>query len=186
MGCRLVPELELVGVRRLKRLLEDLREKSELLICGEVVRLDVVLLDGLLDGALLGWGVLGLVVLLKPVKPEGLEVLDLVGGLKVLDLVEGLKVLDRVEDLLDRMGLVTLVEGLLTFGADEDLELEDDRLLRLLLLDLELLLRILPSDTGSAKQREARASVTRAILGMFRYFGVHILLLLSSALVLGR
>jgi len=158
------------------------------------VRLDVVLLDGLLDGALLGWGVLGLVVLLKPVKPEGLEVLDLVGGLKVLDLVgdlrvldlvEGLKVLDLVEDLLDRVGLVTLVEGLLTFGADEDLELEDDRLLRLL-LDLELLLRVLPNATGSIKQEKAKASVTRAILGMFRYFGGHILLLLSSALVLGR
>ncbi len=187
--------LELVGVRRLKMLLEGLRVKIELLVCVEVLRLDVILLDELLDGALLGWEMLGLVVLLKPVKPEGLEVLDLVEGLKVLDrvgdlsvldLVGDLKVLDLVEDLLDRVGLVTLVEGLLTLGADEDLELEDDRLLRLLLLDLELLLRMLPNATGSIKQEKAKASVITAILGMFWYLGVHILLLLSSALVLGR
>ena len=204
MGCRIVPELELVGVRRLKRLLDGLRLKIELLVCVEVLRLDVILLDELLDGALLGWEMLGPVVLLKPVKPEGLEVLDLVGDLRVLDLVEGLKVLDRVGDLsvldlvgdlkvldlveglLDRVGLVTLVEGLLTFGADEGLELEDDRLLRLLLLDLELLLRMLPNATGSIKQEKAKASVITAILGMFWYLGIHILLLLSSALVLGR
>jgi len=193
-----MPELELVGIRCVKRLLEDLREKTELLVCVEVLRLDVALLDELLDGARLGREMLGLVVLLKPVKPEDLEVLDLVGGLKVLDLAGDLRVLDLVgelldrvglvtlvEGLLDRVGLVTLVEGLLTFGADEGLELEDDRLLRLLLLDLELLLRILPSDTGSIKQEKAKASVTRAILTMYRYFRVHILLLLSSALVLG-
>lgn len=53
MDCRL-PELELVGARRLKMLLADLREKSELLVCVEVLRLDVVLLDEMLDGALLG------------------------------------------------------------------------------------------------------------------------------------
>lgn len=131
-------------------------------------------------------------VLLKPVKPESLEVLDLVTGLKVLDLVGDLRVLDLVGDLLDRVGLVTLVDGLLTLGAlwtlgaDEGLELEDDRLLRLLLLDLELLLRMLPNAMGSMKQEKANASVTRAIFAIYRYFRVHILLLLSSALVLGR
>ena len=193
-GCRLVLELELDGVCRLKMLLDGLRVKIELLVCVEVLRLGAILLDELLDGALLGREMLGLVVLLKPVNPEGLEVLDLVGALEivdlvgalnVLDLVGDLRVLELVEGLLDRVGLVTLVEGLLTLGADEGLELEDDRLLTLL-LDLELLLRRLPSATGSVKQEKARASVTRAISGICLYFRVHILLLLSSALVLGR
>ena len=152
----------LVGDLRLKSVVEGLRLKSELLACmEEVLRLDVILLDELLDDALLGREMLGLVVLLKAVKPEDLEVLDLVEGLKVLDLVEdlrvldlveGLNVLDLMEELLDRVGLVTLVEGLLTLGADEGLELEDDRLLELLLLDLEILLRRLPNDTGSTNQ----------------------------------
>jgi len=119
VDCWLLPELVLVGDLRLKSVVEGLRVKSELLACmEEVLRLDVILLDELLDDALLGREMLGLVVLLKAVKPEDLEVLDLVEGLKVLDLVEdlrvldlveGLNVLDLMEELLDRVGLPILI-----------------------------------------------------------------------------
>ena len=53
-GCRLLLELELGSVRRLKMLLDGLRVKIELLVCVGALRLGAILLNELLDGALLG------------------------------------------------------------------------------------------------------------------------------------
>jgi hypothetical protein len=160
---------------------------------------DIILLDELLDGALPGWLMLGPAVLLEPLTLKGLDVLDLEEDLKILDIVGDLRVLDGLEDLnmldlieglLDRAGAVALTDGLLTLGPldieGEEEGLEDDPLLRLLLLDPELLPRIAPNDISSAKGENARASVIRAISQVFRYLRVHILMLLSPALILAR
>jgi len=163
-----------------------LRVKEVMRLCGVLLRLDVTLSNGLVPVGLLGRLMLGLVVLLKPVTLDGLELLDIVGALNVLDLVGALEMLDLVGALKDRLGVLTLAEGLLTLGelralgAEEDLLL--DRLPSLLLLDLELLLLIFPSDMGPEKSTKARISMIRAILGEFRYLRVNILLLLSRAL----
>ena len=113
-----------------------------------------------------------LVVLPGPVlrsellRPEGLEVLVLVGGLT-----------DR-DEVVVLLGLVLVVEGRCTLEAEEDLE--TCRLLALLPLDLLLLLDFLAAKIGSINSIRAKIAVPTAILTFFWYFNVAIIRLLST------
>ena len=116
---------------------------------------------------------LNLVVLLGPVlrsellRPEGLDVLVLVGGL-----------MDRNEVVV-LVELVLVVEGCRALEAEEGLE--TCWLLALLPLDLPLLLLLdfFSAKTGSINSIRAKITVPTAILTFFWYFSVAIIRLLS-------
>ncbi len=108
----------------------------------------------------------GLVLRSELLRPEGLEVLVLVGGLT-----------DR-DEVVVLLGLVLVVEGRRTLEAEEDLE--TCRLLALLPLDLLLLLDFLAAKIGSINSIRAKITVPTAILTFFWYFNVAIIRLLST------
>jgi len=134
-----------------------------------------------------------LVVLLGPVlrsellrevallRPEGLDVLVLVGSLMDRNEVDVLEELDLVLEgcrVLEELDLV--LEGCRVLEAEEDLE--TCWLLALLPLDLPLLLLLdfLAAKIGSINNIRAKTSVTTAILTFFWYFSVAIIRLLST------
>jgi len=114
-----------------------------------------------------------LVVLPGPVlrsellRPEGLDVLVLVGGLMDRNEVEVLEELDLV------------LEGCRVLEAEEGLETCWLLVLPPLDLLLLLLLDFLPAKAGSINSIRAKTSVTTAILTFFWYFSVAIIRLLS-------
>jgi hypothetical protein len=116
---------------------------------------------------------LNLVVLPVPVlrsellRPEGLDVLVLVGGLMDRNEVEVLEELDLV------------LEGCRVLEAEEGLETCWLLVLPPLDLLLLLLLDFLPAKAGSINSIRAKTSVTTAILTFFGYFSVAIIRLLS-------
>ena len=116
---------------------------------------------------------LNLVVLPGPVlrsellRPEGLDVLVLVGGLMDRNEVEVLEELDLV------------LEGCRVLEAEEGLETCWLLVLPPLDLLLLLLLDFLPAKAGSINSIRAKTSVTTAILTFFWYFSVAIIRLLS-------
>ena len=100
-------------------------------------------------------------------RPEGLDVLVLVGGLMDRNEVEVLEELDLV------------LEGCRVLEAEEGLETCWLLVLPPLDLLLLLLLDFLPAKAGSINSIRAKTSVTTAILTFFWYFSVAIIRLLS-------
>ncbi len=115
-----------------------------------------------------------LVVLPGPVlrsellRPEGLEVLVLVGGLT-----------DR-DEVVVLLGLVLVVEGRRVLEAEEGLETCWLFALPPLDLPLLLLLDFLAAKIGSINSIRAKIAVPTAILTFFWYFNVAIIRLLST------
>ena len=101
-------------------------------------------------------------------RPEGLEVLVLVGGLT-----------DR-DEVVVLLGLVLVAEGRRVLEAEEGLE--TCWLLALPPLDLPLLLLLdfLAAKIGSINSIRAKITVPTAILTFFWYFNVAIIRLLST------
>jgi len=99
-------------------------------------------------------------------RPEGLDVLVLVGGL-----------MDRNEVVVLE-GLVLVVEGCRALEAEENLE--TCWLLALLGLDLLLLLDFFSAKVGSMNSIRAKITVPTAILTFFWYFSVAMIRLLST------
>lgn len=109
----------------------------------------------------------GAVLRSELLRPEGLDVLVLVGGL-----------MDRTEAVV-LVGVFLVLEGCRALEAEEGLE--TCWLLALLPLDLPLLLLLdfFSAKTGSINSIRAKITVPTAILTFFWYFSVAIIRLLS-------